>query len=447
MTLQSVKILSVSEITSSIKDLIEGKFRFVTVRGEISNLKTPYSGHSYFTLKDSTAQIRAVLFKNQKRFLLTELENGADIICHGRITLYEPRGEYQLLIDSIENGGQGALQLQFEKTKLELQEKGYFDPSRKKPLPYFPKKIVIISSATGAALKDFLKVVERRASNCHFLIMPVRVQGKLAASEIAKAIAKANKIGDIEAIVVCRGGGSIEDLWAFNERIVADAIFASDVPIISGVGHEIDFTISDFCADLRAATPTAAAEQLLPDTQILIEKIAYHQGRQQYCIEQILVDKTIRVKRASKGLRKTEDIIERSLLHLELTSSYLKQAMTSLLKKEQYRLSTLKTKLHAEAPRAKITLQKEKVENLGLRLLKAINHNVSEKEASFGKQAALLHSVSPLATLSRGYSVTRSYTNNEIGTVISTTNNVEIHDKVHILLHDGALHCEVLDKE
>lgn len=447
MTLQSVKVLSVSEITSSIKDLIEGKFRFVTVKGEVSNLKTPYSGHSYFTLKDATAQIRAVLFKNQKRFLTTTLEDGTEIICHGRVSLYEPRGEYQLIIDSVENEGQGALQQQFEKTKTELQQKGYFEPSRKKPLPYLPHKVILISSATGAALKDFLQVVQRRSHNCLFQIIPVRVQGKLAAPEIAQALKRANAIDGVDAIVICRGGGSIEDLWAFNEKIVADAIFNSTIPVISGVGHEIDFTIADFCADLRAATPTAAAEQLLPDSQALSEKIASHQSRQQNCIENSLLEATGRVQRARKGLRKTEDIIERSALQLQLTSSYLKQAIVDRLNKEKYRLSSLRTQLHAEAPREKMIFQKRQVENVHLRLLRAMEHRISEKEAAFGKEVALLHSVSPLATLSRGYSVTRTYKNDKTGAVISSNNKVEIGDKVHILLHDGSLQCEVLGKD
>lgn len=447
MTIQSDKVLSVSEITSSIKDLLEGKFRFVTVRGEVSNLKTPYSGHSYFTLKDATAQIRAVLFKNQKRFLTTKLGDGKEIVCHGRITLYEPRGEYQLVIDTIENEGQGALQLQFEKTKQDLQALGYFDPARKKPLSYIPKKIVIISSVTGAAIKDFLKVVERRGSNCHFQIIPVRVQGKLAAPEIAMAIKKANNLAKVDAIVLCRGGGSIEDLWAFNERVVADAIFSSTIPIVSGVGHEIDFTIADFCADLRAATPTAAAEQLLPDTDGLRQKLLYHQRRQHSCMQNIITDRALRLKRAQKGLGKTEDIIERSTLRLELTSSYLKRAMATMLDKQSYLLGTLKNKLQSEAPRSKIAFHQEKTENLRLRLIRAMEHNLDDKDATFGKQIALLHSVSPLATLSRGYSVTRTFHNGKVGKVISQAQDVDVHDEIQVLLHQGSLHCEVINKE
>ena len=257
-------ILTVSQISRSIRTLLEGEFRFISVSGEISNLSRPYSGHSYFTLKDEGAQLRAILFKGQQRFLAKDINDGQQVICHGRISVYEPRGDYQLIVDSIDFHGAGALQLQFEKLKNRLAVEGLFDQARKKMIPMFPRKIVLITSPTGAAVHDFLKVWRNRQWGATIQIFPVRVQGIGAAEEIAAAIATVNRELDSDIIVLCRGGGSLEDLWAFNEECVARAIADSTLAIVTAIGHEVDFTIADFCADLRAPTPTGAAEQIIP---------------------------------------------------------------------------------------------------------------------------------------------------------------------------------------
>ncbi|WP_457576291.1 exodeoxyribonuclease VII large subunit, partial [Desulfomarina sp.] len=261
----SPTVLTVTELTSSIKTLLEGEYRFIRIKGEVSNLRVPFSGHSYFSLKDSHSQIRAVLFKNQKRFVSHSLEDGQQIICFGRISVYEPRGDYQIIIDSIEHLGTGHLQIEFEKLKTRLASEGLFSHDIKKKIPTLPFKIIIISSPTGAALQDFLKIYSSRNFPACLQILPVRVQGEQAAKEIASAIESANRIKDADILILCRGGGSIEDLWAFNEELTARAIYRSKIPVVTGIGHETDFTIADFCADLRCPTPTGAATAILPD--------------------------------------------------------------------------------------------------------------------------------------------------------------------------------------
>src|ERR671924_1876239 len=253
-------ILTVSEVSERIKIVLEDTFFDIWVEGEISNLRTPSSGHAYLTLKDEHSQIRAVLFKMQRRYLRFDPKDGMLVIVRGRISLYEPRGEYQLVIDYLEPKGIGALQIAFEQLKTRLAQAGLFDPARKRPLPVLPRGIGIVTSPTGAVIRDMLQILRRRFANLHVCIYPVRVQGDGAAEEIARAIEALNGDLGIEVIILARGGGSLEDLWAFNEESVARAIYQSRMPVISAVGHEIDFTIADFVADVRAPTPSAAAE-------------------------------------------------------------------------------------------------------------------------------------------------------------------------------------------
>src|SRR3990172_5484797 len=253
-------VLKVSELTREIKDILEGKFYEVWVEGEISNLRIPPSGHLYFTLKDDSSQIRAVLFRLQARALRFIPEDGLHVICGGRISVYEKRGEYQLILETMEPKGVGALQLAFLQLKDKLEKEGFFDPGRRKPIPMFPQAIGIVTSPTGAVIRDMLHIIERRFKNVRIVLYPVRVQGEGAALEIAGGIDYFNALNEVDVIIVGRGGGSIEDLWAFNEEEVARAIYHSKIPIISAVGHETDYTIADFVADLRAPTPSAAAE-------------------------------------------------------------------------------------------------------------------------------------------------------------------------------------------
>ena len=267
------EILTVTELTRQVQDVLEATFDQLWVEGEISNLRRPASGHLYFTLKDEESQIRAVLFRPVARALKFDLEDGMHIVCRARMNVYKPRGEYQLILDYAEPRGVGALQIAFEQLKAKLQAEGLFDPVHKKPIPYLPSRIGVITSPSGAVIRDILNITKRRFPSVRILIAPVRVQGAEAPAEIVEALHHLNEMPGIDVIIVARGGGSLEDLMAFNNEGVARAIFASRIPVISAVGHEIDFTIADFVADMRAPTPSAAAELVVPMRSDLTQQI------------------------------------------------------------------------------------------------------------------------------------------------------------------------------
>lgn len=437
-------ILTVTQLTRSIKNILESEFRFVRISGEISNFKMPYSGHSYFTLKDSSAQIRAVLFKQQKRFVNLSLQDGQEVVCFGRIAVYEPRGEYQLIVDSVELFGTGRLQKEFEQLKIRLAEKGYFAEEFKKKLPSYPNKIVIISSPTGAAIQDFLKIVKIRESPIYIQILPVRVQGKEAAGEIAKAIQMANTLGDVDIIVLCRGGGSLEDLWAFNEEIVAEAIHRSVVPVVTGIGHEIDFTIADFCADFRCPTPTGVAEKLVPDTHALRQHLATLQNGLLNRVHRKMLFLEQRLRHNIRMLGNMKNIFRDSELRLQLSKSYLVQATTKNLVERENKLNSCIRRLQAQAPSGRIELQERHLFFLTTQLQNHIHRILERKQMVLAKQATLLNSVSPLATLGRGYSIVRKFnTVDESYQVITRSADTKIGDEVNILLHEGQLDCIV----
>lgn len=388
--------------------------------------------------------MRAVLFKQQKRFVDLKLENGQEVVCFGRITLYEPRGEYQLVIDSIELHGAGRLQLQFEQLKEKLSQRGYFDAERKKEIPQFAKKIAVISSPTGAAIQDFLKIVTLRDSPAHILILPTRVQGDQAASQIEQAIRRAQSISDLEVIVLCRGGGSIEDLWAFNEERVADAIFHSKIPVVTGIGHETDFTIADFCADHRCPTPTGAAEKLIVDSRLL----RIHLDR----VKKLLINKikrnlgvsTREVQYCTRLLQNFNTVIRESEHRLALSKSYFFQASTDYISARSTRLDNVTNRLQTQAPLQKIEVHKRHVENLIKELKGYIQRIMERKEQSLAVQGSLLNSVSPLATLGRGYSITRKYSDSgKTYSVVTKNSQVAAGDTINVLLREGELDCVV----
>jgi exodeoxyribonuclease VII large subunit len=392
---QKRPILTVSQLTSMVKGILEENFALVWVEGEVSNLRVPSSGHIYFTLKDENSQIRVVMFRNQGRFLKFRPEDGLHVILRGNVTVYEARGEYQILADYIEPAGIGALQLAFEQLKEKLAKEGLFDPGRKRPMPMVPKKVGIITSPTGAAIRDMLHIMGRRFANLHILIYPVRVQGVEAPPEIIQAIRDMNTIPDLDVVIVGRGGGSIEDLWAFNDEGVARAIYGSRIPVISAVGHETDFTIADFVADLRAPTPSAAAELVVRNKVELEERL-----------ETLLR----RLRHMANG-------------HLSLLKSHLRglegRVRTPLDRVRQFaqRLDDLTVRLNISMKR-KLELTRKRLE----------------------REASLLNSLSPLAILNRGYSIT---TNLETGAVIKEIGTVSIGDKVGVRVTDGEMECRV----
>ncbi len=442
--LETEAILTVSQLTRSIKYILENEYRFIRISGEISNFKMPYSGHCYFTLKDSNAQIRAVLFKQQRRYVDLSLQDGQHVVCYGRISVYEPRGEYQIIVDSVELFGTGILQKAFEQLKLKLAEKGYFAAETKKTIPAYPGKIVVISSPTGAAIQDFLKIVRIRNSPIHIQIIPVRVQGKEAADEIAGAIGKANTLDQVDIIVLCRGGGSLEDLWAFNEEAVAEAIYRSAIPVVTGIGHEIDFTIADFCADFRCPTPTGAAEKLIPDTHSLRRHLSTLQNRLFNWMRLKISSTEQRLRHSIRLLGNMNNIFKDSALRLQLSKSYLFQAVLKNLANREKKLDSYVRRLQAQSPANRIELQERHLQYLTTQLRHQINRILERKEMILAEQATLLNSVSPLATLGRGYSIVRKL-NKEDDSYRILTRSVDTTagDEVNILLHEGQLECIV----
>lgn len=442
--IQTQSLLTITQLSRSIKNLLENEYRFVRVMGEISNLKTPYSGHSYFSLKDSQSQIRAVLFKNQKRYLNCKPMDGQQVICFGRISVYEPRGDYQLIVDTVELYGIGNLQKEFEKLKEKLSREGLFSEKNKKIIPLHPGKIAIISSPTGAALKDFLKIADILDSAVHFQILPVKVQGRTAAAEISKAIRLANTLDEVEIIVLCRGGGSIEDLWAFNEEEVAHAIFNSRIPVVTGIGHEIDFTIADLCADLRCPTPTAAASRILPDTAAVKNNLTQLKRRLYLLLDRKYSYLEEILRKNTKHLGNLNRMFENFDLRLNLSETYLLQANNiNLLKKERH-LNHLLQKLESHAPLAKLEFREQKLNSLLSQLTSLMQTHLNDKESDFTHSAAVLNSVSPLATLARGYSiVTKVNILKKYKEIISDAAKTTLGDDLEIHLHKGRIHCSV----
>jgi exodeoxyribonuclease VII large subunit len=438
-------VYSVTSLTRELKNLVEGKYRFVQVKGEISNHKRPYSGHSYFTLKDDGAQLKSVLFKGQSRYLEKELADGQQVVCHGRLSIYEPRGDYQLIVDSVDFQGSGRLQQQFERLKQKLQEEGLFARENKNELPQFPKKVVLLTSPSGAAVHDFLNIWKKRAFPTQVQVYGVPVQGDTAAKEIAKGIEIINVLlPETEIIVLCRGGGSLEDLWAFNEEILARAIANSTIPIVSAVGHEVDFSISDFCSDLRAPTPTAAAETIFPDGKILREHIArYRQTMGRTLLERI-EDASYRVLQNRRILGDMDALFSNALLRVDHASHKLLSFMEKRIAHAESGVDEQTMRLQAASPSSRVRLQQQRLQFATDKLLYLCKNILSDKESLLGQQAALLDAVSPLATLGRGYSIARKLTPSSAKkTLLTKSSDVQIHDKIEIRLHQGELECQV----
>jgi len=432
-------IQTVSQLTAALKFLIERQYPFIAVRGEISNLRIPASGHQYFTLKDEGAQLRAVLLKPQARCLSAPLRDGGQVVCRGRVTLYEPRGDYQLLVDSVEPDGEGELRRQFETLKAKLAAEGLFAEERKRPIPAFPEKIVVITSASGAALHDFLSIWRERRSNAQVVIYPSAVQGKGAALELATALDRVNAEVGGDVIVLCRGGGSLEDLSAFNEEIVARAIVRSQIPVVTGVGHEIDFTIADFCADRRAPTPTGAAEMIVADGRGLRQQVARHERILITHMRAILEHGLLRLRHASRPLS-PENRLREASLRLALAEERLTRAMSGAYNQASQSAASLEGRLRRCSPQEKLLRQEQRLGYLNgslTRMLRAFPQTFAEKLAH---QSELLHSHSPLATLKRGYAIVRKPVSGEI---IRDSRETGAHDEVEILLHRGQLLARV----
>ena len=442
LTTHSVKIQSVSELTKSIRGLLETEFPFVTVVGEISNLRKPYSGHLYFTLKDNDAQLRSVLFKQQQRYLDINPADGLEVICRGRITLYEPRGEYQLLVDTIESLGEGQLQIAFAKLKSSLAQEGLFDQSTKQPLPFLPNKVSLITSPGGAAVHDFLRMADNRYPGLPIEVIPTRVQGESAAAEIVEALTVLNQRKDSDVIILCRGGGSLEDLWAFNEETVARAIYASEIPVVSAIGHEIDFTISDFVADFRAATPTAAAETVIPDRLTLLARINRANNDLGNNLARIIDRYRYRIHSQQKMLGDPSILLNNFSLKLRNLQAKLGHALKNQLNVKHHRLRDLGDSLMAANPGRVLSLRKQRIDELSKLSHLLIRLRIEKERERLAKAAALLDAVSPLTVLGRGYSITLGGIDRK---VIRDSSLLEVGNDIEIILAQGGITAKVTE--
>jgi exodeoxyribonuclease VII large subunit len=439
------RVLSVAELTRAIRGTLETKFGAVWVRGEISNFKLHPSGHRYFTLKDQRAAISCVIFRNTLPPEAPPVADGAQVQVYGNVSVFEARGQYQLSVQILQTRGAGLLQARFEALKRKLDAAGLFDPARKKPLPKFPKRIGIVTSPSGAAIRDMLNVLQRRAPNVQVLISPVRVQGTGAAAEIATAISELSAPNDawedIDLIVIARGGGSIEDLWEFNEEIVARAIFHSSLPIVSAVGHEIDFTIADFVADLRAPTPSAAAELIVPDSTELMRRVSELENCLQKYLRNFLQQSLTRLRFLSERTlaRELMQRMRDAQQQLDLTAESLRRRLKQFVVDARATLSTRAQSLKSHDPKREVALCRNSIIELHRRLAAQPHQLLQNAQQRFHRIEGMLRVLGPDATLRRGYSITTD----AAGNVIQTVKAVRPKLKIRTRVADGEFDSEV----
>lgn len=429
-------IYTVFTLTREIKTLLEETYPFIWVCGEISNYSVPASGHSYFTLKDQQATIQAVMFKNQKLKLRFDLEAGMKVYGLARLSIYEPRGTYQLIFEHIEPEGAGSFQIAFEQLKRKLSDKGYFDQKFKKPIPSLPLDICIITSGTGAALKDIIHISKRRFSNCRLEILPVKVQGDGADIEIINAIHLANQRQKAEVILLARGGGSLEDLSAFNSESVAEAIFQSKIPIITGVGHETDFTIADFVADLRAPTPSAAAELALPDKRILIQQVFEFRKRLDKSMASLISNLHHTQISLTSRLKSPEMMVYTHRLKLEDLELRLNCQIKTCFEYHKEKIRWLSDSLYSKTTKKQILDQQQYVRMLADRLAHHFYTLFQKNKTKLIELTSKLDALSPLSVLNRGYSISRFVLNKKI---ITDSAQVMPEDKFETILFKGRL--------
>lgn len=432
-------VYSVSDINAAIKDSLEGQFGRLWLRGEISNFKPHTSGHFYFSLKDESAQISAVMFKGLNSKLKFRPENGMEVLVRGKITVYEPRGNYQIFCETMEPAGVGALQKAFEQLKAKLQAEGLFDAARKRKIPTLPKHIGLVTSPTGAALQDMLNVLRRRYRAARITIVPAMVQGDTAPVSIVKAIELINQVKDVDVLIVGRGGGSMEDLWAFNDERVARAIAASRIPIISAVGHEVDFTIADFVADMRAPTPSAAAELVAKSVSEMLEQIASFQTRllqaQKTYLRHVLEKVNALTKQLVDPQRKLQDL----QLRCDELTIRLENAVYRYIEDRKLNVQLALKKLGS--PREMLYRLQRRFQVAVVRLEGAVQKLNEKRWARLKECAGRLDAMSPLRVVERGYSIVQVK-----NIIIKNVAQVEVGDKLNIRLAEGELQAEVINK-
>lgn len=441
------RYLTVNALTKYIKRKFDADphLQDVLVKGEISNFKQHSSGHMYFTLKDEHARILAVMFSSHNRTMKFSPENGMKILIRGDLSVYEPSGQYQIYVKEMQPDGIGDLYLAFEQLKEKLEKEGLFSLQVKKAIPKFPKTIGVVTSPTGAAIRDIITTIKRRYPVANIIIFPAIVQGDQAAPTIVKAIQIANENRDADVLIIGRGGGSIEELWAFNEEMVANAIFRSQIPIISAVGHETDFTIADFVADLRAPTPTAAAEMAVPHIEDLIERVLDRQSRLIRATKERIIGQKERLARIQKSyaFRYPQKLYEQKLVQLDKLQEQLKRGTMRVFDLNIERNVSIQKRLYRMNPNEIVNNAKGKQEKLRKQLIRAMSNIFTEKEKEFTYLVSTLEALSPLKIMDRGYSLVYSKQN----ILIKNIKQIKKNEVIKVKVSDGAFTCQVTDIE
>jgi exodeoxyribonuclease VII large subunit len=434
------EVITVSQLNGRARVLLEDVFSNIWVEGEISNLARPASGHVYFTLKDSGAQVRCALFRQNAQRVRQVLKDGAAVKVRGKVSLFEGRGDYQLILDTLEPAGDGALRMAFDALKVKLDAEGLFSSERKVALPAHPQRIGIVSSPTGAVIRDIISVFRRRAPQIQLTLIPTAVQGREATAQIVRALRLADARG-FDAIILARGGGSLEDLWCFNEEAVARAVDACVTPIVSAVGHETDVSISDFVADVRAPTPSAAAELLAPDASDLQRRLDSLQRRLVLRMHNRLAHERLRVEGLTRRLRHPGERLRQQAQRLDDLDMRMRRAFERQMTARAHRLAQLQTRLAGQHPDRVLRLLKQRLDGLAERLPRAMRDTLKDRRQQLQSQVQTLHVVSPLATLGRGYSILLD----EHGQAIRSAEQTQRGQRLIARLGEGELEVRVED--
>lgn len=436
-TPSSRTLYSVSELNRAAAAVLEQNFSWIWVEGEISNLSQPSSGHIYFSLKDSQAQVRCAMFKSRNLAMNFQPENGQHVQIRGKVSLYQPRGDYQMIVDRMEEAGDGALQRKFEALKAKLAAEGLFDEDIKQDIPELPECIGVITSNTGAAIHDVLSVIKRRFPSIPVKLYSVPVQGEAAAPAICRALELVEEQAECDVVLLVRGGGSLEDLWAFNEESVARAIYDCPIPVVSGIGHEVDVTIADFVADIRAATPTAAAETVTPDQASWLQSLDWYHLHLQQLISRKIQRHHETLDWLGKRLAQQHPVavVQRLSQRLDDVEQRLNYAWRYSLQQQQNRYQQLRARLLTVSPARQVARYQHQVQILAQKLRHHIQHSLQRQRSRLQNNARTLNAISPLQTLERGYSITC----NTSGKAITHSSEVSVGEELQTLLHQGKI--------
>ncbi len=438
-----IHVWTVTELNEQVRQLLEGQLGLVWIEGELSNLARPASGHWYFSLKDEAAQVRCVMFRLRNRHTVVSPRAGMHVRAAGRVSLYPARGDFQLILEHLEEAGEGDLKQAFERLRGRLEVEGLFAPERKRPLPRFPRRVGVITSESGAALQDVLSVFARRAPFIPLIVIPALVQGQDAAASLCQALDRAQRWGQCDLLLMVRGGGSLEDLQAFNDEAVARAIAASPVPVVAGVGHEVDVTIVDLVADLRGATPSAAAEAASPHRRDWLDRIhslerRLHRGS----IARATRDRTRLEELAGRLLRQNpERLVQRRAQRLDESQSRLERAIASRVRRRQEILRALATRVHQQFPQRGITRRAKRLRELATRLNRAMERRIRTDRQRIAQLERSLGALGPQATLTRGYAIARQ---GDGGSILRRSDQVSVDQELTLILADGRLRCRVV---